>query len=272
MLIRSIYRSIVVFLIISATAYAQSSADLVATVKKAVGKISYLRVPDCNRDLHFDSMGAPIGAPDSCPWTACSALMATDVAIAGNTLVISGNRAVVIYDRDSRSMVPLPISRKFTLSLALPPTMDATQLMKAVGKIFDSGDMDQKLRDYWRPSDAGSPDPCISGWLSNRVAYRFDCAGMKTPKATYTPHPDYPEIARQKGVTAGGDALNVVVNEQGFPEVIEITNKAGAGFDISAIEAMSEWKFKAAIRNGEPVPCSIPVEFGFQLAKGNRDR
>jgi hypothetical protein len=183
MLVRNTHCFMVLVLIVGTTAHAQSSADLIASVKKTIGKISYLRVPDGSRDLHFDSGGAPTGAPDPCPWTACSALMATDVATEGSTLVISGNRAVAIYDRDSRSMVPLPVSRKFTVSLLLPPTVDATQVLETLAKVFDNGDVDQKLRDYWRPSDAGSPDPCISGWLSNRVTYRFDCAGMQLPKA-----------------------------------------------------------------------------------------
>lgn len=272
MLVRSMHRFLVLVLIIGTAAYAESSADLITSVKKTIGKISYLRVPDGNRDLHYDSNGASIGAPGSCPWTACSALIAADVSIAGNALVISGNRAVAIYDRDSRSMVPLPISRKFTLSLALPSTLNTTQVLSAVSKIFDSVDMDQKLRDYWRPNGEASADACISGWLSNKVVYRFDCVGTQLPRAISAPAPDYPEIARRKGVGGGGDTLNLVVNEQGLPEVIEITKKAGAGFDISAIEALSQWKFKPATRNGEPVPCSIPIEVGFQMVRGDHDK
>lgn len=262
-IIRIVVRSLALFLVVGASPYLHSSDDLIPHVREALGKIAYLRVPDGKSELRFNSSGAPVGSTDPCAWTVCSALVPREVTTAGNSIVISGNRAVAIYDRDSRSLVPLPIGRSFTLSIDLPPTADVTRVIETLAKIFDSGGMDQKLRDYWRPNDAGS-EPCISGWISDRPAYMFDCAVLQRPKPTYTPDPEYPDLAHRKGIT-GEDTISVVVNEQGQPDVIEIAKKAGAGMDISAVEAISQWRFKPALRNGEPVACSIPIGVGFEL-------
>lgn len=245
------------------SAQVQPSVSVVTSVKAALGKLTYLRAPDGNDNLHFDSAGTLMGEHSPCAWTVCSALMPADIRIVGNFLIISGDRAVAIYDKDSGSLVPLPVSHKFTVSIELPRAPDAeivTNILTA--NIFDPSDMSAKLRDYWQPSPSSSD--CVVGSLSSHPVYKAPCEGLRVPKALHTPDPEYSETARKNNISAG-DTLAVVVNEQGFVEIIEIASKAGAGLDINAIDAISRWKFAPATRYEEPVPFMLKIDVAFQL-------
>jgi outer membrane biosynthesis protein TonB len=57
----------------------------------------------------------------------------------------------------------------------------------------------------------------------------------------------------------------VVVNEKGFPEILEITKGLGEGLDIRALTAVAGWTFKPAMKNGEPVAVLIHVQMDFRL-------
>ena len=50
------------------------------------------------------------------------------------------------------------------------------------------------------------------------------------PKVTYQPDPEYTESARHKRVE-GTTIILVVVNEKGFPEILEITKGFDEGLD-----------------------------------------
>jgi hypothetical protein len=247
---------------------AQSSSSVVTSVKTAIGKLTYLRVPDGNANLHFDRTGMLLGKPDPCAWTVCSPLMPTDVRIEGNALIISGNRAVAIYDRDSSSLVPLRMSQKFSVSMDLLAAADSGTATSVLTTVFDTSDMSSKLRDYWQPNSSLSKDQpasdCVVGSLNNRAVYKAACEGIHVPRALHTPDPAYSEIARKNKISAGG-IFDVVVNEEGLPEIIAISKKAGAGLDINAIEAVSQWRFAPAIRYQETVPCLLQIEVTFKL-------
>jgi outer membrane biosynthesis protein TonB len=57
----------------------------------------------------------------------------------------------------------------------------------------------------------------------------------------------------------------VVVDEKGFPEVLEITKGLGEGLDLMALTAAAGWTFKPAMKGGEPVAVLINVEVTFRL-------
>ena len=84
------------------------------------------------------------------------------------------------------------------------------------------------------------------------------------PKAIYDPDPDYTEAAREKRLE-GTTVLSVVVNEQGFPEILEITRGLGEGLDIQALAAVANWRFKPAVKDGKPVAVQVTVEVKFHL-------
>jgi periplasmic protein TonB len=59
--------------------------------------------------------------------------------------------------------------------------------------------------------------------------------------------------------------LSVVVGPDGLPEDIKIKRPLGHGLNEKAIEAVKQWKFDPARKNGVPVGVRINVDFLFRL-------
>lgn len=56
-----------------------------------------------------------------------------------------------------------------------------------------------------------------------------------------------------------------MVDTDGSPQRIRVTQPAGMGLDERAIEAVKQWHFQPATKNGQPVPVWIFVEIDFHL-------
>lgn len=69
----------------------------------------------------------------------------------------------------------------------------------------------------------------------------------------------YTDSARQKRLT-GKATLLAVINEQGFPEILEVMKGLGEGLDMQALIAVSDWRFKPAVKDGQPVAVIINVD------------
>ena len=88
--------------------------------------------------------------------------------------------------------------------------------------------------------------------------------GVSAPKALYAPDPEYSEEAR-KAKYQGTVVLWVVVGPDGRPHDIKVSRSLGLGLDEKAIEAVRQWKFEPAKKDGTPVAVQINVEVNFRL-------
>lgn len=88
--------------------------------------------------------------------------------------------------------------------------------------------------------------------------------GVSAPKAIYSPDPEYSEEAR-KAKYQGTCVLWLVVGPDGRPRDIKVTRTLGLGLDEKAIEAVRNWKFEPAMKDGKPVSVEISVEVDFHL-------
>jgi TonB family protein len=88
--------------------------------------------------------------------------------------------------------------------------------------------------------------------------------GVSAPRALYAPDPEYSEEAR-KAKYQGTVVLWVVVGADGRPRDIRIARSVGMGLDEKAIEAVRQWRFEPARRDGTPVAVQINVEVSFRL-------
>lgn len=57
----------------------------------------------------------------------------------------------------------------------------------------------------------------------------------------------------------------VAVNEKGFPEVLEVTRSLDEALDAQALAAVAQWRFRPAMKDGQPVAVLINVEVTFRL-------
>ena len=88
--------------------------------------------------------------------------------------------------------------------------------------------------------------------------------GVSAPKALDTPDPEYSEEAR-KAKYQGTCVLWLIVGPDGKPRDIKVARALGMGLDQKAIEAVRNWKFEPAMKDGKPVAVQINVEVNFRL-------
>ncbi len=88
--------------------------------------------------------------------------------------------------------------------------------------------------------------------------------GISAPQALSTPDPEYTEEARI-AKTQGKCILWLIVDDKGRPRDIRIVRGLGFGLDAKAIEAVKQWRFQPALKDGRPVNVQISVEVGFHL-------
>lgn len=88
--------------------------------------------------------------------------------------------------------------------------------------------------------------------------------GVSAPKALYSPDPEYSEEAR-KAKYQGTCVLWLIVGPDGKPRDIHVSRSLGLGLDEKAIEAVKQWKFEPAMKDGKPVAVQISVQVDFRL-------
>jgi periplasmic protein TonB len=88
--------------------------------------------------------------------------------------------------------------------------------------------------------------------------------GVTAPVLVYKKEPEYSEEAR-KAKYQGTVILWLIVDPNGKPRDIKIARSLGMGLDEKAIEAVKNWKFDPARKDGAPVAVQINVEVNFRL-------
>ena len=87
---------------------------------------------------------------------------------------------------------------------------------------------------------------------------------VKPPKAIYLPDPQYSKVARKAG-REGTVVLWMIVGVDGRPIDIQVARALGMGLDEQAVAAVRNWRFKPALKDGQPVPVRVNVEVSFRI-------
>jgi periplasmic protein TonB len=88
--------------------------------------------------------------------------------------------------------------------------------------------------------------------------------GISAPTAVSSPDPDYTEDAR-RAKKQGTCVLWLIVDSTGHPRDIRVARGLGFGLDAKAVEAVKQWRFQPALKDGKPVDVQISVEVDFHL-------
>ncbi len=88
--------------------------------------------------------------------------------------------------------------------------------------------------------------------------------GVSAPIPIYKVEPEYSEDAR-KAKFQGTVVLSIVVDERGMPTNFKVIRPLGLGLDEKAIEAVKQWRFRPAQKDGRPVAVLATVEVNFRL-------
>jgi len=80
----------------------------------------------------------------------------------------------------------------------------------------------------------------------------------------YKVEPEFSDEAR-KAKYQGTVLLTIEVGEDGKPHKLRVLRGLGLGLDEKAIEAVSRWIFRPALRNGHPIRAAATIEVNFRL-------
>lgn len=87
---------------------------------------------------------------------------------------------------------------------------------------------------------------------------------VKAPKGIYMPNPEYSEPAR-RAKFHGTVIVGLILGPDGLPRDIWIVRGVGMGLDEKSIEAVRQWKFEPATKDGQPVAVFLNAETMFRL-------
>ena len=88
--------------------------------------------------------------------------------------------------------------------------------------------------------------------------------GVSAPRPISHREPEYTEVARSHRIV-GTVILYLEFNRAGVPVNIQVLEPLGFGLDEKAIAAVETWRFRPAVKDGQPVEVAATVEVNFRL-------
>jgi len=88
--------------------------------------------------------------------------------------------------------------------------------------------------------------------------------GVSEPKLIVQVDPEFSEEAR-KAKFSGDVTVRLVVDENGNPTHVSVVQDVGMGLGEKAVEAVRQYKFKPAMKDGKPVKVEVYVVVKFQI-------
>jgi TonB family protein len=240
-----------------------------------------LKTPYFGSKLQFDSLGNLIGNAVAGPWSTCGVLQVGKLVISSDHLEIEGKRVILaLRSRESKKeqssppqaeqITPIVTGNNLRILVNIS-SLDASEVNRTLSQVFRGGQLAERMAAFWKPATAdfeafrrNTPNAIIGELEGKRPVYLGKNGVVQPPKLTHTEDPMYTDAARRKNLQ-GTAVLMVVVNENGFPEVLEVTRGLGEGLDIQALSAVAGWRFNPALKDGQPVAVLINVEVTFHF-------
>lgn len=156
--------------------------------------------------------------------------------------------------------------------LAVEPTVNVQPNLKiADNKLPDLGMPNSNLKGFSLGNGSGTGigsgngngvGPGSGGNMGGGV---YQVGGsVRAPQVIYSVDPEFSEEAR-KAKFSGNVQVALIVDAQGLPKNIRVERGVGMGLDEKAVEAVRQYRFKPAMKDGKPVPVEIYVEVNFQI-------
>jgi TonB family protein len=238
--------------------------------------------------LHLYGDGALVDDAPAGTWASDAKIEVRDASQNGSVLTIKGRRIYLVYDSKSKEFVDvltlIPINpdkqereaekslkkRQVEIRIEMPPNPDPKEIPETLHAVFlapgesAANVVPAYYHSFFAKREGRStPSASLAGPL------RMTPVGSKpgdviAPHVTFSPDPEYSDIARQLKLQ-GTAVLSLVVDPSGSVRDIQVLQPLGAGLDEKAIAAVSQWKFDPATKDGKPFPITIAVEVNFRL-------
>jgi protein TonB len=86
---------------------------------------------------------------------------------------------------------------------------------------------------------------------------------VTAPQPTHTADPPFSKAARENRIE-GRVVASLIVEADGRVSSVMILQARGYGLDEEAAKSLRMWRFKPAMRDGQPVPVQVNVEINFR--------
>ena len=243
-------------------------------------KLVSLRSPYFGKTLDLDASGVSLNHLIAGPWSTCGLMQVGKVSVTQDEILFDGKRVIlarISQEGDQQPSTPkevhiVPILTGEDIHLRIHiPIVDMQHVNSSLVQVFQGGQLLQRAAKYWKPATTDmkafrqkTPDAAVGELEGNRPVYLVTKGVVTPPRAIDTADPSYTEAARRANLQ-GTAKLSIVINEKGFPEMLEIVRGLGQGLDIQALVAVAGWRFDPALRNGKPVAVLVNVEVTFRL-------
>jgi len=88
--------------------------------------------------------------------------------------------------------------------------------------------------------------------------------GVRAPIVLKEVDPEFSEEARKQKFS-GNVLVGLIVDEQGNPVHVRVMRGVGLGLDEKAVEAVRQYKFKPAMKDGKPVKVELSIDVRFEI-------
>jgi TonB family protein len=125
-----------------------------------------------------------------------------------------------------------------------------------------SGGIDTGTDGGDRPGKSSVGGPGEGGGIPGDV---FRVGGdVSPPSVLYRVEPAYSDKARRALFLGAVVVISAIVRRDGSIEIRRVVRGLGTELDESAIQALGQWKFRPAMKNGVPVDVLVNIELSFR--------
>jgi TonB family protein len=98
----------------------------------------------------------------------------------------------------------------------------------------------------------------------------IDAPGISAPMVIKRVVPQYTDEAKQERVV-GTVILQTVIQTNGTADIVKVVKPMPFGLTESALEALQEWRFMPAVRNGKEIPVAVNIEIAFNIEQSRQN-
>jgi len=209
----------------------------------------------------FDAGGKMLSGGKPGIFTLDGTLRVEALNVAPDKIEIRARHVFLEYNSKTRKLDEFATNDRIRLEFARKPGVAPEIGLDAVLLPMDR--LVAEVPVYWKRFVLGESNllPIVDPVTGVAVARASEDQGL-VPKLVHQVTPVYPEILRGYG-TVRSVVLRVVVDERGRPEVADIAEPAGFGLDQSAADAVHQWEYEPAKKDGKAVKTYFRVRVNF---------
>ena len=210
--------------------------------------------------LQFDADGALIGGLPGV-FTLDGHLHVDSVNVAPDRVEFRGHQSFLEYNSKTKKLEESVGGSRMTVEFARKASVPVERGIEAALVSFDG--LPKLVPPYWTKflSGNGELETVIDPVTGRAVPRASEDQGL-VPKAVKQTSPIYPKSVLPLGIT-GTVILRVIVDESGKPQVADIVTPVGYGLDQAAIDAVDQWEFEPARKDGKGVKVYFRVRVNF---------